>query len=101
MARPSDDDHRDRTATDAVDGEPARRESEGGQNADDTDSTVSKGEPVAGDDETMSVPCLDPSCDGDATTRCYDSNVEQRVAFCDDHIDEWLAKSHITEIDDD
>ncbi|WP_135304577.1 hypothetical protein [Haloarcula amylovorans] len=61
-------------------------------------STV-QDEAVTLDDGSARIPCFDPSCAKDATNRCYDSNVDQEVAFCDDHVDEWLENAHITKTD--
>ncbi len=62
-------------------------------------TTAQDGDPVALDDGQTRVPCIDPSCIETATNRCYDGNVDQEVAFCDAHIDEWLEKDHIVKID--
>ncbi|MBV0925413.1 hypothetical protein KTS45_14495 [Halomicroarcula limicola] len=51
------------------------------------------------DDGETHVPCTAPSCSEDATNTCYDSNIGQYVAFCDDCFEEWVEKSHIETVD--
>ncbi len=67
--------------------------------SEDADRTLAESEPVTMDDGETHVPCTAPSCSEDATNTCYDSNIGQYVAFCDDCFEEWVEKSHIETVD--
>ncbi len=67
--------------------------------SEDADKAFAESEPVIMADGETHVPCTAPSCDENAINSCYDSNIEQYVAFCDDCIEEWVGKSHIELVD--
>ena len=67
--------------------------------SDDAEKTPGESEVVTMDDGSTHVLCIAPSCSEDATKSCYDSNIDQYVAFCDDCFEEWIGKNHLEAVD--
>lgn len=44
------------------------------------------------------ISCHDPDCRDDADELARDTMVGCVIAFCEDHIDDWLDLNHINEV---